>query len=251
MISSAAEKLRDSSNVANAADYMSEQNSNTTQCFAFNTTTNLMISMLGSSKSNIYISVVEAKKQHVEDVDTYHRPQLVWMISIEPHRSAIPGLAAKHIEPIHLTATSDDGNEGYSIGRHGAENQETEILGNILVGENAKTTADHIEKLLKEKLSTGAAQDESDHWIRRALHILQHEHILSKFDIAKFMTYAHTYAADRGNNEASAMIAYSMIDKNHKEKSQRKNFWIDYPMASKAEPKDLIEGNQRKYGGLM
>lgn len=47
------------------------------------------------------------------------------------------------------------------------------------------------------------------------------------------------------------MIAYPMIDKNHKEKAQRKKFWIDYPMASKSEPKDLTEGNQRKYGGLM
>lgn len=147
--------------------------------------------MLRSSKSNIYISVVEAKKQHVEDVKTYHRPQLIWMISVEPHRSAILGLGSKHIEPTHFTAICEDGSEGYSISRHGAENRETEILGNILVGENAKTTADHIEKLLKEKLSTGATQDECEHWIRRALHILQDEHILPKFDVGKFMPSAH------------------------------------------------------------
>jgi len=59
------------------------------------------------------------------------------------------------------------------------------------------------------------------------------------------------YAANRQNGEAQPMVAYPKLNKDHEKKAKNSSFWVDYPMANKPPPRNMIEGDQRKYGGLM
>lgn len=83
------------------------------------------------------------------------------------------------------------------------------------------------------------------------MHVLQAQHLLKAFDVGEFMTFAHGYAANRVQHEAPAMVAYPKLNKDHEKKAKKHGFWVDYPQASKVNPRGRIEGNSSKYGNLM
>ncbi|CAK3769533.1 Hypothetical predicted protein [Lecanosticta acicola] len=218
--------------------------------------------MLGSKKANIYVSVTDGHtsiKADSDHLDHMAKPSGSWFLSVEPHKHHMLGLPRKkHPEPLHYSAMQDESSGNDLVRTHSVSSQPI-ILGNILVAENAKTTPEEILQLLNEKLvsapsfvpSESTSENEPDRWIRKALHILQAEHIIETFDVGEFMTFAHGYAAKRADHSASAMVTYPELNRGHEKKVRSKKFWVDYPMAAKPEPRDRIEGNAQKYGGLM
>lgn len=130
--------------------------------------------MLGSSKSNIYVSVAQGGDQAIEGEHRYHRTQPEWYLSLEPHKHHIPGVPhKKDAEPVHYHAKLDHSGN-YSISTHSVKT-EPEIIGNVLVAENAKTSSEEVQTVLKEKLTAGpsnmpseqTSEDEPEHWIRK------------------------------------------------------------------------------------
>ncbi|EME46066.1 hypothetical protein DOTSEDRAFT_70154 [Dothistroma septosporum NZE10] len=215
--------------------------------------------MLGGSKSNIYVTVTrdDAGGSERNDDHVFSRAQAAWFLSIEPHKHHVPGMPHRtDPELIHISAVQKDGS--YSVEAHSIKGDPV-VRGNILVAENAKTTPDQVQSILKEKLVTGpsklpseqTSEDEPEHWIRKALHVLQAQHILESFDVGEFMTFAHGYAANRAEHEAPAMVAYPRLNKDHEHKAKKHGFWVDYPQASKVNPRSRIEGDSNKYGNLM
>ena len=154
--------------------------------------------MIGGASSNIYISATK-EEQHSTDAapEHYRRPQKVWLLSVEPHKHSIPLVPRHKHETIHFSATQGDTESSYNLGEHSKDG----IIGAILVAEHAHQDAEHIRKLLEQELKsqTGSsvpseilsADGESDHWIRRALHILQEHQVVEAFDVGEFMTFAH------------------------------------------------------------
>lgn len=129
--------------------------------------------MLGGSKANIYVSVARGHDRAIEGEHHYRRGQPEWYLSLEPHKHHIPGVHKKDPEPIHYHASIDDSGS-YSITTYGVKG-EPEILGNILVAENVKTSQEDVHNALKEKLVAGSSklpseqtnEREPEHWIRK------------------------------------------------------------------------------------
>lgn len=133
--------------------------------------------MLGTSKSNIHVSIARGGQDHaIEGDHRYRRSQQEWYLSLEPHKHHVPGIPhTKDGEPVHFQARTDNTTGSYLINVVGVKS-EPEILGNILVAENVKTTSEYVQSLLKEKLvaepsslpSEQTSEDESnEQWIRR------------------------------------------------------------------------------------
>lgn len=129
--------------------------------------------MLGSSKANIYVSVAQGHDRAEEGEHHYRRGQPEWYLSLEPHKHHLPGTHKKDLEPIHYHARTDESGS-YSVTTYSVRG-EPEILGNILVAENVKTTANDVHNILKEKLVAGpskipseqTSEDEPEHWLRK------------------------------------------------------------------------------------
>ena len=128
--------------------------------------------MLGSSKSNIYVSVTRDDAQDIEG-NRFSRAQAAWFLSVEPHKHHVPGVPHKNDpEPIHISAVQKDGS--YSVEAHGIRGDPV-VLGNILVAENVKTSPDQVQSILSGYLVTGpsslpseqTSEDEPEHWIRK------------------------------------------------------------------------------------
>lgn len=210
--------------------------------------------MLGAN-SNIYVSVTgpQASAEH----EGYRRQQHLWIISVEPHHTQVPGLSHKDREPIHYTATQNVETGGYTVKSHELSDGPG-IIGNILIVESAHVSPDKLLEILEHDLGSSktsqstdrqSSDDEPEHWIRHAIHGLQHRKIAESFQVDEFMTFAHGYLANRLENERPALIAYPKIHKDHEKKSSKHKFWISYPTASRI--KTNSNGEAMRYGGLM
>lgn len=186
------------------------------------------------------------------------------MLSAEPHKLHFPGLSPSRAKPMHYTARFDKNARSYSINSTSAEAQSSKIIGNILIAKSANGSIETIFAILKQKLtqegqasadlpSEQTPEDEPEHWIRKALHGLQAEGLVDKFDVGEFMTFAHAYAVRREEPEqpAPAMVVYPKLSKDHAKKARTNHFWVSYPMEAKPAPRNRVEGNNKEYGGLM
>lgn len=169
--------------------------------------------MVGTA-SNVYVSATgphgpaEGKDEHV-----HHRSQNTWLISVEPHRHFIPFLPRNKHDPIHFTATKNEGEESYTVSTH----ETSGIIGAILIAKASHCTDTQVREALEEGLASStsstlpseqAPEGDTDRWLRKGLHVLQAHHIISAFDVGEFFTFAHAYAANRAEHEAPAMITY-------------------------------------------
>lgn len=212
--------------------------------------------MVGAS-SNIYVSVTgpQAEGKH----DGYRRQQHIWLISVEPHHSAIPGLSHKDREPLHYAASKDPETGVYTLKSFEIADGPG-IIGNILIVESAHVSSDKLREALEEDLGPTSpiskskdrepSDDEPEHWIRNAIHGLQQRKLAESFQIEEFMMFAHGYLANRLENETPAMIAYPKIHKDHEKKSSKRKFWISHPTAERR-TRVNSNGDALVYGGLM
>lgn len=211
--------------------------------------------MVGAN-SNIYVSVTGplASSQH----EGYRRAQHIWLISVEPHHTHVPGVPRKDHEPLHYAATKDLETGVYTVKSHELADGPG-IIGNILIVESAHISPDKFREVLEEELGPTSpisqskdrepSDDEPEHWIRRVIHGLQERKIAESFRVEEFMTFAHGYLANRLENEAPALIAYPKIHKDHEKKSSKHKFWVSNPMAGRTRTNS--SGEALKYGGLM
>ncbi|KAF2483396.1 hypothetical protein BDY17DRAFT_345987 [Neohortaea acidophila] len=218
--------------------------------------------MVGSS-CNVYVSITGPKPSEHDSSHRpgYHRPQHTWLISIEPHHSHLmPGIGHKDKdrEPIHYAATWDAEAETYAIATHSLV-RDPGIIGNILIVEEAHVSTERLHGMLKEDVSPlsppskrrdhASSEDEPEHWLRGAIHGLQHRNVAQKFDVDEFFLFAHGYVANRLENEAPALIAYPKIHKEADKKSSKSRFWVSTPTQHRTR-KDS-SGQAKIYGGLM
>ncbi|KAF2718688.1 hypothetical protein K431DRAFT_197493, partial [Polychaeton citri CBS 116435] len=185
--------------------------------------------------SNVYVSATKGVDRSESDLHKYRRAEHKWMISVEPHQHHTPLIhKEKHPEPYHFFAVWDETSQTYDITSTGAEDHEG-IIGNILVSDHAKTNIDEMKALLVTRLrhqnsslpSEATSPEEPEHWIRVALHALQDDELVERFDVGEFMTFAHAFIANRlGDNGAPAMVAYPVLHKDHEKKKQHQNFWL-------------------------
>lgn len=170
--------------------------------------------MIGSI-SNIYVSVTGPRES--EHHKGYRRAQHIWLISVESHHTHIPGTAHNAPKPIHYTAVQDNARGAYSLQPHSVADG-PHIIGTIVLTESAHTSPDKIREYLEADLKpnstvpkgndTSVSEDEPEHWLRRALHSLQHRGLAESFDIDSFMLFAHSYLANRLEGDGPVIIAY-------------------------------------------
>lgn len=216
--------------------------------------------MVGSS-CNVYVSITgpqDSERRSSGQQKHYRRPQHTWLISIEPHHSHLmPGIGHKDKdrEPVHYVATWDPEAETYTIDTHSLV-RDPGIIGNILIVEEAHVSTERLHSMLKEDLSPlsprkdhASSEDEPEHWLRGAIHGLQHRKVAQPFDVDEFLMFAHGYVANRLENEAPALIAYPKIHKEADKKSSKSRFWVSTPTQHRTR-KDS-SGQAKIYGGLM
>lgn len=154
--------------------------------------------MIGKSSSNIYLSATKEDYQELdpEQAQHYRRPQKTWLISVEPHKHSIPFVPRHQHEATHFVATKQDDENTYSVKEHSKDG----IIGAILLAEAVHCTSEDIRQKLQDGLQTSTGSSlpseipedgESDHWIRRAIHLLQDHGVVERFDVGEFMTFAH------------------------------------------------------------
>ncbi|KAI7017140.1 hypothetical protein KC318_g3203 [Hortaea werneckii] len=208
--------------------------------------------MIGHSSANIYLS---ATKEDYQDLDPeqaqhYRRPQKIWLISVEPHKHSIPFVPRHQHEATHFVATKRDDESSYSVKEHPKDG----IIGAILLAEATHCSSEDIRQKLQDGLQTSTGSSlpseiledgESDHWIRRAIHVLQDYGLVERFDVGEFMTFAHSYAANRMEGDGPLSVAYPGL---HKRKERKRGFWLSYPMQARRRECDE---ESRLYGGLM
>ena len=177
------------------------------------------------------------------------------MLSVEPHHTHVPLTPRKEHEPIHYSVTRNEATGAYSIKTHQIENEPV-IIGNILVVESAKTSAEDVKRLLEEHLGSvspskdkDGGYDEPELWIHRALYALQKHGVAEQFDLEEFMTFARSYESRRLEDEAPALVAYPKLHKDHDKKASKHKFWISRPMSEHT--KKNGRGEASTYGGLM
>lgn len=213
--------------------------------------------MVGPSTSNVYVSIT--RQPDKGDGHGTRRPEHTWLLSVEPHHSAVrvPGVSHKDAEPIHYGASLDHKTGKFTITAQPSENAPA-IIGNILVAESAKTSVEKVHTLLEQALGPNSSldksnqqyEDEPELWIRSALHTLHQNQIGEQFDIDQFMTFAHGYMANRQEDEAPALIAYPKAHKEPEKKDSKHKFWISHPTAQ-TRTKTNSRGEATTYGGLM
>ena len=217
--------------------------------------------MLGSSTSNIYVSVTGPKDN--DHGSGYRRPEHTWMISVESHHIGVVGMPHKQKEPIHYAASRNMETGVYTINTHEIS-AGPGIIGNILIAESANVSAEKIHEILEEEIGPSSppaasskpsskgsdpSGEEPEDWIRKAIQGFQKRKVAEPFDVEEFMMFAHGYTANRVENETPALIAYPKIHKDAEKKSSKHKFWISTPMAGRT--KTNTNGEALKYGGLM
>ncbi|KAK3112320.1 hypothetical protein LTR53_011526 [Teratosphaeriaceae sp. CCFEE 6253] len=202
--------------------------------------------------SNIHVSAAQGRAHPEDEADErYHRTQLTWLLSIEqPQKHHVPFTTRHTADAIHYHAGHSDDKDGYHIHPFTTH----DILGTILIKEGAHGDAAHIIQTLEAALKPTQPthqevdDDDSDRWLRKALHALQTQRVIETFDVGEFMTFAHGYFASRLDGEVPARIAYAGPHKDHhRGEKARHSFWLSYPT------KGARGGDQesRVYGGLM
>jgi len=202
-----------------------------------------------STSSNIYISAtpgyaaVEGRDEH-----GYRRQQNIWLIAIEPHKTYIPFFPRQRQGMTYLTASKEEGSNGYTLNEH----ETNGIIGTILIAEGTRFGAGEIRKILEDGLHTTVSAEEtsdpeSDRWIRRTIHILQEQGIVSKYDGEDLMAFAHKYIANRLNHKAPATITYTVGGKERSEKTKKHGFWVSQSHVQT----NNYDREGRVYGGLM
>ncbi|EMC98657.1 hypothetical protein BAUCODRAFT_22026 [Baudoinia panamericana UAMH 10762] len=215
--------------------------------------------------SNIFVS---AARGHPSDEGRgdkgYRKQHLTWLISVEPHKHALPLLPQRTIERVHYVAIRTDGH--YKLEKH----PNHDIIGSVLVAEKAHIDAEKLHAVVEEGLkglspsSESSSDDDTDDaselWLRKALHVLQqHKYTQSSFEVGKFMTFAHGYMASRTDDgDMPSTITYApLFDKDQKshdpakddhQKKPRFGFWVSHPMSK---VQRHIDEESRPYGGLM
>jgi hypothetical protein len=152
--------------------------------------------------SNIYVSATRGYKPDAgrNEQEGYRRAQHTWLVSVEPHKHHIPLVPHHDAEPVHYHAVRLDEGD-YQVETHAAT---SDIIGTILVAEGAHSDAKQVLKALEAGLKTAPSQSsssaseqgddgESDRWLRKGLHVLQHDKITETFNVGEFMTFAHGY----------------------------------------------------------
>lgn len=177
--------------------------------------------MLGD-RSNIFVSIAEATSETCarENGLHYHRQQHNWLISIEPHKHHVP--LVQHREPklIHIKAvkaTEDDDDNSYTVRVSDADH----VHSSILIAEGVHTSAENVRTLLLQDLIATSSttprtwsmdEDNSAHWVRRAIHVLQKQKLVASFDVGHFVSYADGYVAGRLDLQGPAVISYPHRD---------------------------------------
>lgn len=199
------------------------------------------------TKSNIFVTISRQSVDTETDGDGHYRkPQHVWMISVEPLHAHLSFLARARQAPVQYFASGNPGVRKVSAAQ--------DIIGSILVAQEAHSSGDEIFGLLRDKLSAKSTSDRTDEangisdeeWIRKVLHVLQEQKLTHAFDVGEFITFAHGYLANRADNEAPAMIPYSASQL--EKKAKNRGFWLSYPTST---TKKAADQESRRYGGLM
>ncbi|KJX92845.1 hypothetical protein TI39_contig5819g00005 [Zymoseptoria brevis] len=201
------------------------------------------------TKSNLYVSISLPSNQ------TAHSPtstKHTWLLSLEPHHTLPQLHSSSSTEPIHFSAIlPSDGAPAYRIETTG-ENAGPFILGNVIMAESVKATAEEVGRLLKEKLVTSETGLPSEHtggddvegadvWIRKALHILQQQSLIDPFDVGEFMTFAHAYAAKREQGETpDVLVAYPKLNPDFAKKAKVDGLWMHHRPEKKPAPRNEV-----------
>lgn len=197
-------------------------------------------------KSNIFVSICPGYEYAQGAEKRYLTPHLTWMLTIECPKYSLPGVQRRDPNPTHYSIIWDDEEDRYRLRRVTPTN--FGIAGSILIERNSHASTQKIfaelEAGLKAFQSDADAIDDSEHWMRAALHTLQQHDIVQTFDVEMFMAFTQAYLTRRMDGEGPARIAYSRFHKDHSEK-EKKGFWVSYPQAS------VYQERSDVYGGLM
>lgn len=197
-------------------------------------------------KSNIFVSICPGYDYAQAGAKQYLTPHHTWMLTIECPKYSLPGVQRRDPNPMHYSVIWDDEEDQYKLRRVSPTN--FGIAGSILIERNAHASAQKIfsqlEAGLKDMSSEVDILEDSEHWIRSALHTLQQRDIVQTFDVDMFMEFTQSYIARRMDGEGPSRIPYSRLHKDHSEK-EKKGFWVSYPQAS------VYQDRSDVYGGLM
>ena len=170
-----------------------------------------------NATANIYVSVGQVHHQESNGSHGYKKENTLHMISVEPHRFQVPGMAHHEAPHTHFEAIKDHAASTYGLVKYTSKDPPG-IIGNILIADSAHTTVDKIHNVLSEAVSLSLAgpnvgdtwaDNEDEHWIKTAIHALQDHDMVVKFKIDEFITWTHSYLMDRQNNEAPALACVS------------------------------------------
>jgi len=200
------------------------------------------------SKSAILVSIsIDYEQARGEDEGGKHymRPRHTWMISVQPHKHLLPG--HKAAETVRYTSTVDPNSGEHVVqqtdgGSHG-------IAGNVLIREAAHATPDEVLQLLRSKAHETEATEDSEAWVRRALHALQQREVIDLFDVGEFMTFAHSYLGTRTDGTGSTAPAQVLYPGLAEKKAKGNGFRVSYPTRNVNVKRRGSEDGT--YGGLM
>jgi hypothetical protein len=196
-------------------------------------------------KSDLYVSICPGYEYQGEQ-EHLLTPCHTWVLTVESTKYNFTGTQRRDPNPTHFSIVWDDDRYQYRLRQVLPSN--FGIAGSILIQRNAAISAQKLFHQLEaglEALPTVLDSSEgSKHWMRFALHALQHENIVKSFDVDMFMAFSQTYLARRMDGEGPARIAYSRLHKDHSQK-EKKGFWISYPQAT------AYQQRRDVYGGLM
>ena len=206
--------------------------------------------------ANIYVSVGQALHRGSDGSQGYRRAQHKYLISVEPHQFRIPGMPQHDATVTHFEPMKDEASGKYGIVKYTSKNAPG-IVGNVLIADSTHTSVGKVHKLLSERLlstpgSEGMddsfADNENEHFTRMFVHALQDSELVTKFRIDEFITWAHSYVADRLDNQAPALIAYPRAHKEHEQKTSKYSFWRTSSMKEKTRTNS--KGEATVFGGL-
>lgn len=199
--------------------------------------------MLG--KTSLYAVARQGTIQRQDSQsEVYHRPHHFWTIIVESH----PLLGVGKADIVEYCATWNEGaghHEVHEIALGGHDS----ILGSILVSDSTHLNQKDAHSLLRErfehKSSNLDADSDSEEWLRQALHALQSNKIVDKFDVDSFIAFSNGYIATRqqDGSDVPGTIAYPDLHPEHKEKARKHGFWVTYPETANNRTGEKIYGN--------
>lgn len=222
---------------------------------AYSSLKQLSILKMINGTANIYVSIGQALRRQSDESQGYRRAQHTYLISVEPHQFHVPGMPQHQTTITHFEPMKDNTSGNYGIVKYTSKNAPG-IIGNILIAESAHTSVEKVHKLLSDRLPStpesretddSFADNENEHFTRMFIHALQDQDVAVKFRIDEFMTWIHSYVADRLDNQAPALIAYPKAHREHEKKSSKHSFWRVNSMKDKTRKNS--KGEATMYGG--